>query len=581
MLTPLMIAILLSGLDDLVVNAIWATHWLNRKLHPKRVLFPPGARQLNSAPRRKIAILVPLWHEHAVIAEMLQHNLASIRYSDYHIFAGCYPNDDLTQEAVRSIALRFSSVHMAVCPHDGPTSKGDCLNWIYQSLLLYEEDTKERFDLILTHDAEDMIHPDELRWISYYAGRYDFIQTPVLPIATPIWKWTHGIYCDEFAENHTVDMVVRALSGGFVPSAGVGTGYSRDAMDELARSAANRIFEPDSLTEDYENGLRLHRLGAKQAFVPISSSGHGARDFVVTRELFPQTWSTALRQRTRWVTGIALQGWQRFGWTLRPTEFYWFWRDRKGLLGNPLSLLANLTFLYGLATSLWARFTPAQSYLAAATLVIQLVRTVARMGCTGRVYGFWFSLGVPLRMAYGNVLNSAATAQAVGRYFAARVKGQPLKWMKTEHSYPSRAALLSHRRKIGEILVASGYLTEPALQQAVSTCPAGTRIGEHLVATGRLSAEDLYEALSLQHGLPRAQLDARRIPTRVVQSLPREVLREFKILPFQVSEGALHLAAPEFPSSKLQAALRTFTALELKFHLMPPTEFDRIFHTVL
>jgi len=209
-----------------------------------------------------------------------------------------------------------------------------------------------------------------------------------------------------------------------------------------------------------------------------------------------------------------------------------------------------------------------------------VIRTVARMGCAGRVYGFFFALGVPLRMAYGNVLNSAATLQAMAQYFTARVKRRPLKWMKTEHAYPSRGALLSHKRKIGEILVGSGYLTEPVLQQAISTRPAGKRIGEHLVASERLSAGDLYEALSLQHGLPLAQLDVRQVPTRVVQSLPRNIMREFKVLPFRVSEGMLYLAGPELPSSKLQAALGAFTALELKFHLMPPNEFDRILEAV-
>ena len=40
--------------------------------------------------------------------------------------------------------------------------------------------------MIVTHDAEDLIHPEELRWINYYAGRFDFIQTPVLPLPTPL-----------------------------------------------------------------------------------------------------------------------------------------------------------------------------------------------------------------------------------------------------------------------------------------------------------------------------------------------------------------------------------------------------------
>ena len=69
----------------------------------------------------------------------------------------------------------------------------------------------------------------------------------------------------------------------------MGTGYRRDALERLARASSNRLFEPEALTEDYENGLRLFRLGCSQAFVPISKSSSGGRDFVATREFFPAT----------------------------------------------------------------------------------------------------------------------------------------------------------------------------------------------------------------------------------------------------------------------------------------------------
>src|SRR5688572_13959680 len=36
-----------------------------------------------------------------VIASMLEHNLAAIRYPEYRFFCGCYPNDEATQAAVR------------------------------------------------------------------------------------------------------------------------------------------------------------------------------------------------------------------------------------------------------------------------------------------------------------------------------------------------------------------------------------------------------------------------------------------------------------------------------------------------
>jgi bacteriophage N4 adsorption protein B len=581
LLPALMVAILLSGLDDLLVNAAWVWYWVKTRLEPKGRLFPPGYRQIQNAPKLKIAILVPLWQEHEVIGDMLQHNVASIRYRDYHIFAGCYPNDFRTQETVRSAAARLANVHVAVCPHDGPTSKGDCLNWIYQHLMIYEEHTGEHFDLILTHDAEDMIHPDELSWINYYAGRYGFIQTPVLAVATPLRKWTHGIYCDEFAENHTVDMVVRASSGGFVPGAGVGTGYRREALERLAKASAGRIFEPDSLTEDYVNGLRMYRLGARQAFVPLSLSGEGDRDWVVTRELFPDTWAAALRQRTRWVMGIALQSWGRFGWRAKPKELYWLWRDRKGLLGNPLSLISNVVFVYGALTGLWWRVPPLAARLAMAALAIQAIQTLIRIACTGRIYGLWFALGVPVRGMYANVLNSAATWNAVVRFVASKVNREPLEWMKTEHVYPNRAALLRHKRKLGEILTGSGYLTEPSLREGISTLPAGRRLGEHLVACGKLSMGDLYEALSLQQGLPLAQLEVNRVPLAVAQALPRDVVRELKVLPFQVADGTLYVAGPELPSAAVNSRLRGFTSLQVKFHLLTPYDFDRLARALL
>ncbi len=568
---PVAAAILLSSLDDLIVDVVWGIAWIKIKLRPEASLFPPGIRQLDSAPRRRIAILLPLWKEHEVIARMLEHSLGVIRYPDYHIFAGAYPNDEPTQRAVRSVADRFPNVHLVLCPHSGPTSKADCLNWIYQHLALYEEEEEQRFDIVVTHDAEDLIHPDELHWINFYSARYDFIQTPVLALPTPFTAFTHGIYCDEFAEYHTRDMVVRPLLGGFLPSAGVGTGYRREALKRLAEDSSNRIFEPEALCEDYENGLKLFRLGCSQAFVPFSGK---SKDFCATREYFPQTFRAAFRQRTRWVMGIALQGWERYGWTGKPGEVYWLWRDRKGLVANPLSLAANVLFLYGLATAMWTRVSPIEAHLAMATVTLQALRTTVRMACVTRIYGLRFALGVPLRAVYANALNSAATLHAIAIYTVARVRHRPLKWLKTEHAYPMRAALLAHRRKLGEILVGSGHLSAPALAAALETKPPGVRLGEYLILTGRLDENSVYEALSLQQELPLSRLKPDEIPRRVAHAIPEHVVRQWRVLPFRIANGSMFLAGPDLPSHEMHAALGSFTALEIRFHLITPTQFE-------
>ncbi|MGH7247663.1 MAG: glycosyltransferase, partial [Pseudomonadota bacterium] len=256
-LLPLAVYLLVSGLDDLFVGLACVYDWARRRTCGPSGAPRPDERQLQALTEKRIAIFVPAWKEDSVIGAMVEHNIAAIRYRQYDFFIGAYPNDEPTIEAVRELEARFPNVHLAACPHDGPTSKADCLNWTYQRMTLYEDEYGARFDLVITHDAEDLVHPDSLRWINFYAAEYDFVQIPVLALPTPLTAVTHGIYCDEFAEYQTKDVPARRILGGFLPSNGVGTGYSRAALEKLALAESNRIFDPACLTEDYENGMRL------------------------------------------------------------------------------------------------------------------------------------------------------------------------------------------------------------------------------------------------------------------------------------------------------------------------------------
>jgi adsorption protein B len=572
-LPPLACYLAFSGFDDLLVDFLWLWFWLRDRLSggPRRV---PSDEQLASIPEKRIAIFVPLWHEDAVIGAMLSHNIAAVRYRAYDFFVGVYPNDGPTMQAVRAAEARFANVHLALCPHDGPTSKPDCLNWIYQRMLLYEEANAVRFDVIVTHDAEDVMHPDSLSWVNHYSGPYDFVQIPVLALPTPAANLTHGVYCDEFAEFQLRDLPVRNRTGGFVPSAGVGTGYSRRAVEALAQTASNRIFEPACLTEDYENGYRLHALGFRQIFVPVTRRGSP----VATREFFPSDVRGAIRQRTRWTTGIALQSWERHGWSGGPRQAYWLWRDRKGLIGNPLSAVTNLVCAYAAVARLWSRWTPPPYLLGLLTItaIVQCIRVLVRIGCTTRVYGLAFSLLVPARALVANFINTVAVTAALLNFTRARIRREPLVWVKTEHAYPGRAALLADRRRLGEILVTTGYLDAEDLDAALRSKPDDRRLGEHLVAMDKLTEEDVYEALSLQQQLPLVSLDARSVPRRVARALPAHVAAKWRVLPFRIERGRLDVAGPELPNGGMETALRHYTALEIQFHLITPGGFREL-----
>ncbi|MBS1855862.1 MAG: glycosyl transferase family protein [Acidobacteria bacterium] len=427
-LVPIAFWILISGIDDLFITLV--------ALLPRRRFPFPSPERLRATPERRIAIFVPLWREHAVISRMLARNLEAIRYRNYDIFVGVYPNDVPTLHAVQEQARRHPRIHIAVCPHEGPTSKGDCLNAIYRRMRETEARHRTRFRIVVTHDAEDLVHPDSLALINCFSRRYAMVQIPVLPLPTAPGELTHGLYCDEFAEYQCKDIPVRQALGGFLPSNGVGTGFDRGALEHLADTRHGRPFDPACLTEDYETGYRLHALGYPQVFVPLRLDESAP---VATREFFPRRLRASISQRTRWVTGIALQGWQHHGWPLG--QVFWFWRDRKGLAGNLISPFANLLFFYGgvrwaAGVNLAARLDPGVVAICTLTCGIAAVQTAFRIYAAATVYGWRFAALAPVRVLWGNLVNSAATAIALWEFFDSRRRGQRLAWRKTDHMYP-------------------------------------------------------------------------------------------------------------------------------------------------
>lgn len=568
------ILLLLSGLDDLVPTLLVLWSRMRRKGSSRQIPKPEE--------ERRIAIFVPCWREAAVIEKMVRRNLSAIRYDNFDVFLGVYPNDEPTLAAARRLSADLRRVHTAECPHAGPTSKADCLNWIYQRMLLFEEKRQAPFDTIVVHDAEDLIHPDALALINRERQVYDMIQVPVLALPTPVHNLTHGVYCDDFAEYQTIDMRARQISRTFLPSNGVGTAYSHDVLDRLAETNANRLFEPGSLTEDYESGVRIHALGYSQRFCPLAAAG----DFTATREYFPRQFGKAVRQRTRWVMGIALQSWERNGWRGRPLTKYWFWRDRKALLTNPLGAFANVLFIAGVLTWLWAWRvdlpwpmrvdSPLAISLTAATLLLQCLRLAIRMECVRRIYGNSFALFVPLRSLLENVMNGVATLCALVTYTHARLRRRPLIWLKTEHAYPNHEAFTAPVRELKDILVGSGYVAESVMEEMQASLAPGTELSDHLLGHGLIDEENLCEAMSLKEGLPSVYLKPPDIDVSVTRSLPASVAADFGVVPFRVENGRLLLAGPNPPRLNLRHELNRFTRLEIDFYLVTWRNFEEL-----
>lgn len=575
LLLPLAVWVLINGLDDLFIDIAAACSYWGMRL--------PSESDLDNVPERQMAVFVALWKEHRVIQKMVENNVTRLKYRRVEFFIGVYPNDTSTVAAVKETAAKYPNVHYSVTPHDGPTSKADNLNWIFQRMLCFEEETGVHFDMVLTHDAEDLMDPDALRWINYYGQWNEMVQIPVLALPTPLRELSHGVYCDEFAEFQFKDMPARQFLGGFIPSNGVGTGFSRKALEALAARHSNRIFEPSCLTEDYENGFRINSLRLPQKFIPIVIRNGRP---IATREYFPRSYKTAIKQRSRWITGITLQSWEFHSASETLRHLYWFWRDRKSVVGNLVTPLTNVLFLYGAATWTWAHFTHHVWHLAVyashiagmctAGLSLQAVQTSIRAFCSARIYGLRFACGVPFRVLAGNWINFFATWKAVTTYASSKLRGKTLRWAKTEHNYPSRISMLSERKLLGEVLVGSQWITRGQLDQALGAKPPSVRLGEFLISAGLISEQDLYAALALQSSLPLGLPDPEMVVPAVTRSLPARMMEKWEVLPFRISGGELFVAGPELPRKEMETDLRKFSSLELRFHLITKAEFREL-----
>ena len=385
-----------------------------------------------------IAMFVPAWDEASVIASMLKSALERLDYDDYRIFVGHYRNDPATAAAIASID--DPRIHPVQVEADGPTTKADCLNHLYDALIAYEIEAERSAKAVVLHDAEDVVHRYELRIFDGLIDRAAVIQLPVLPLIDRHSRWVSGHYCDEFAEAHIKELVVREAVGAAIPLAGVGCAIARKPLAQLAAMQDGKPFAGSSMTEDYEVGLRIGALGLKTMFVRIPATP-AERGVVATRGHFPATLGDAVRQKARWLGGIALSGWDRLGWSGGLGESWMRMRDRRGPLAA-LLLLAAYT-----AALLWSQLWLAEAFGAPvqarmdSTLTLLLTinfwllawRILMRAGFTASAYGWGEGLRSIPRLVVGNVIAMLAAARAVSLHLSGGAK----RWDKTRHIFPA------------------------------------------------------------------------------------------------------------------------------------------------
>ncbi len=314
-------------------------------------------------------------------------------------------------------------LRIVILDRPGPTTRPIVSTAYMRAMEQDERRSDSEFGFVVLHDAEDMVDPAALNIFDLAMEHAEFVQLPVLPEPHVKSRWIASHYCEEFAEAHGKAMVVRdALSAG-LPAAGVGCAFERGMLARLAAEhpVNGGPFSPESLTEDYELGLRIKALGGDSAFVRVRDE---AGRLVATRAFFPDGLRSAVRQKTRWIHGIAFQSWERLGWSFRPIEFWMRARDRRGPI---TAICARLRLFvagdrgdFGCAELAgyerpW-KPDPLLQALIAANLASFALRIAMRFAFTTREYGVREGLRAVLRIPVANVIAIMAGRRAFTAY---------------------------------------------------------------------------------------------------------------------------------------------------------------------
>ncbi len=568
----------LSGIDDLVVDVVYFIRTIYRSLFVWKRYKPITEQQLLGIPEQPIAIMIPAWNESAVIFPMVNNTINTLNYSNYHIFIGTYPNDLDTQREVSRLREIHGNVHCVVCRDPGPTSKADCLNWVYLGILDFEKQHQFEFPVFVMEDAEDIVHPLAVKLFNYLIPRKNMVQLPVVPFEPQHWyQLTRAHYMDEFAENHHKNMVIREVFGRGIPCAGVGCGFSRHALEMLATdNDQHLVFKLGSLTEDYEMGMRLRAIGVEKAiFVKLPIKRVTSRksffsnkrvpveknELVAIRNVFPLTFTAAVRQKSRWIAGIALQGWENLGWKGDLLTKYVLFKDRKALITSQVNILGYVVIIFILAYyTAVLLFPDAYHYpplveegtllwkMILITTIFLCLRLLVRMYCVFRYYDFKRAILSVVNFVWANLINFAATNRALFMFSRYLITGKWIKWDHTNHVAPSQEELMAFRQRIGDMLVEKKIISFKQLEAAIEEQQkSGRLLGDILMLKGLVNEDELIQTLGMQLRISTREIDPYLIPIELLHMVPRELAVRYSIFPVELKNNKLIIAASSMP----------------------------------
>jgi len=143
---------------------------------------------------------------------------------------------------------------------------------------------------------------------------------------------------------------------------------------------------------------------------------------------------------------------------------------------------------------------------------------------------------------------------------------------------PGERKKMTGRRKLGELLVETGLLSEVRLSEALeSQTGTGKRLGQVLQELDLLTEEEIAFALAMQLKIPFVDLRDHDIHDGVMESVPEEICRKFLCIPINRNNNMLHVSMADPLDLNMIKELQFITGFNIQAAISTPSQIlDKI-----
>lgn len=130
------------------------------------------------------------------------------------------------------------------------------------------------------------------------------------------------------------------------------------------------------------------------------------------------------------------------------------------------------------------------------------------------------------------------------------------------------ASSRTHRRRIGEILVNEGLVSQEQLEEALRVQKkTGELLGSVLMDMGLVAESDIAKTMCLQYQLPFITLQNYEFDEKLLQLFPKEFLHKHRLLPFDKVGDMLLVLVTEIPGDQVLEEIPKLTHLNTALYV--------------